>query len=680
MKRHILSIVSVFLLIILSLTSCEEMQGSTNLRLRFSTAGLERSTSREVISPEGQSLAITGFVVSGSGPNDNTFSVSTASTQVDINGLVIGTWDITVTGTNQQGTAIATGSASHHLTTNDNTVEVVLDQFIGSGFVNIGFSWGDPDFPDIDLELRLKPQDGVEQIITEGKIIHPTTASARYQATLPSGSYDLSFSLTSSGNRIAGGVFAIRVLDGYTSAKEITIIVDKQTPEATGLLITNGIAEPIEGSIQGISGSILPHQQVTALFQHSSGGGPGPITVDWYLDGVSLGSGNSIDFSTYSGSHRLDAVARTSSLGSVGSATHPFRASVESMDGVPVIVSDISHGDVDPSGTPYRIAGVTATAFLRDGRMLIASSAGLQLCEIREDRLLVLKNFTSAGGMSATSDPFPVANISDIIVDTLDNIIITTSRSSGTVVVYRYDAVAKTIVKIRAFESSVSAPWGTGVTNTAIDFGANRFHLVDPATRRLYHATYTGDEVSDLQHNSLAASPAASHVAIKGDGSRLVVACAENSSFQTYQISPATGGLNVAQDSNTNVGQTVGADQFIVWPVEGILHVNLADGLYLFGPPTAGGSSWGQGDRISTGATAIHGIVYSGMSDACWMLEGSTQRKVTKAELISGVPIIYTGDTSVGSFAATAISISPKGNFLAISGENRLMLMRISDN
>lgn len=680
MKRHILSYISVLAFIMFSLTSCEEMQGSTNLRLRFTTSGLERSIGREVISPDGQSLAITGYVVSGSGPNDNTFSVSTASSQVDINGLVIGTWEITVTGTNQQGTAIATGSVTHHLTTSDNTVEVVLDEFIGSGHVNIGFSWSDPDFPAIGLELRLKPQFGTDQIITEGKTVNAANASARYQATLPTGSYDLSFTLSSAGTRIAGGVVAIRILDGFTSAKEISIVVDKQTPEATGLLISSDIAEPVEGVIEGFEDPILPNQQVTAMFRHDSGGGAGTLTVDWYLDGVLLGSGNTIDFLTHSGSHRLDAMARTTCLGSVGSATLPFRASVEAMDGVPVIVSDISQGDVDPEGFPYRLSGVSATAFLRDGRVLVASAAGLQLCEIRDDRLVILNNFTSTPGFNATADPFPVDNISDILVDTLDNVVITTARSTGTVVCYRYDAAGKTIVKIGAFQSVEGVPWGSTITNTAVDLGSNRLHVVDPAKRKLHYATYTSESVGDLRSVSIAASPGANHIAVKPDGSHLVIACADSGSFQTYLVSQLADGISILLDTNTSVGQAVDAAWFATWPVGDILHVNLSDGLYLYGPPDGGGTVWQKGNKISTGISSIQGIAYDGTYGNCWMLEGPTQPEVSASVLVAGVPVSFTGSTSTGSFAATGISISPKGNFIAISGNDRLMLMRISDS
>lgn len=681
MKQYRLYILSLVLLTIFSFAACEEMQNSTTLRLRFSPSTLGRATGRDVISPEGQGLAITGYVVSGSGPNDNTFSVSTASSQVDINGLVIGTWDISVTGLNQQGTTIATGSVTHHLTTSENTVEVALDEFSGEGFLDIGFSWNDPNYPDIELDLRLKPQNEAEQVVTTGKSIHPSSATARYQTTLDTGSYDLSFTLRSGGTRIAGGVVAIRILDGFTSAKEITIIVDTQTPEATGLLINSAIVEPVDGTIQGLPDPVLPLQQVTAQYVHNRGGGASPLSVDWYLDGEHLGNGTSVDFSTHSGEHRLDAVARTQLLGSVGSATYPFRASVETLGGTPLMISDLSQGDVDSSLTPYRLNGVSAAAFLRDGRLLTASSTGLQLCEIVHDSPEVVRDFTSTGNPLNT-EPYPVIGVTDILVDTIDDIVITTARESGIVVVYRYNRLNDDLERIRTFAHATGAPWEGSVINAAIDQASNRLYLVDPAYRSLYHCSYTAQAVGDLAFNSIAASVDANHLALSADGTRLTIASlgGESATIQTFQVSEQLDGLQILLETNFSLGTTVPPDMLKAWPVQEVMHVNLSDGLYLFSPPTSG-QQWIQGNRFDTGTDTVRDIVYDASNNTCWTIEGPNTPNVRTWELIFGVPTTSSaGSTSTGTFVPTDICRSPAGDLLATCGGQRLMILRISDN
>jgi hypothetical protein len=637
-----------------------------------------------VISPPGQSLLISGYTVSGTGPNGNTFSVSTNSTQVDINGLIIGTWEIAVTGFNQQGTAMARGTASHHLTTSNNTVEVVLNEFIGEGSVNIGFDWIDPAYPNIALDLKLKAQGGVEETITEGKTLYPASASARYEAVLPTGSYDLAFILYSNGTRIAGGVVALRILDGYTSQEEITILVDQETPEATGLQISTDVVDPVLGTIQGIPATILPNTSVTATFSRGGGGGPGAVMVDWYLDGSHVASGNSIEFSTYTGPHRLDAIAKTEHLGSVGSETLPFRATVESQQGIPVIVSSVTDGELDAQQQPYWLTGITDTAFLRDGRLLIASGDGLQLCEIKKDRLVVLKNFTSTGvATSPQTDPYPTNGITDITIDTVDNIVCTTAQELGTVVLYNYDAAAKELHKIVALDTS-SNLWDGTISNVALNTSLKTLYVVDPVANILHFTTYGTEGLGGFKWFGLF-SPEIEvvdpqRITISSDGSRLGLACPANRTFHTYKLSidPITGNPKVFEELHTTVAANLASGPYDIRIVGNLLQLALEDGLQLYRFPDTG-SEWIQEQKISIDTTRVLDLAFDSTFANCWMLHGGSQPKVAKSTLINGVPIYDDGSMETGPFAALGISYSPKGNFLSLHGDNRLVLLRISD-
>ena len=684
MKNKLHFIIGMVFVAIITLTGCEETQGSATLRLRLTEDSGARATSREVISPPGQSLLISGYTVSGTGPNDNTFSVSTNSTQVDINGLVIGTWEINVTGFNQQGTAMARGTASHHLTSSDNTVEVVLNEFIGEGSVNIGFDWVDPAYPNIALDLKLKAQGGVEETITDGKTLFPASASARYEAVLPTGSYDLAFILYSNGTRIAGGVVALRILDGHTSEQEITILVDQETPEATGLQISTDVVDPVSGTILGLPATILPNTSVTATFSRGGGGGPGAVSVDWYLDGSHMASGNSIEFSTYTGPHRLDAIAKTGNLGSVGSETLPFRASVKSQQRIPVIVSSVNEGELDAQQQPYWLTGVTDTAFLRDGRLLVASADGLQLCEIRKDRLVVVKNFTSTGAAtSPQTDPYPTNGISDITIDTVDNIICTTARGLGTVVLYNYDASAKELHKIVALDTS-SSLWDGAIGNVALNTSLKTLYVVDPVANILHFTTYGTEGLGSFKWFGLFSSEIQvvdpQQVTVSSDGTRLGLACPTNRTFHTYKLSidPITGNPKVFEELHTTVAAGLASGPYDIRIVGNLLQLSLEDGLQLYRFPDTG-SEWIQEQKISIDTSRVIDLAFDSTFENCWILHGGPQPKVAKSTLFNGVPVYDDGSMDTGSFAASGISYSPKGNFLSLYGDNRLMLLRISD-
>ncbi|MDD2297442.1 MAG: hypothetical protein WCS59_05285 [Sphaerochaetaceae bacterium] len=680
MKKQIYCIVILVLIATFTFTACEETSGSTTLRLRLTT---KKQISR-VISPEGQGLSITGYTVSGNGPNGKTFSVSTHSTQVDITGLVIGAWEIEVKGYNQQGTLIAEGSASHHLTTKNNVVEVVLSDLAGTGTVNIGFSWGDPAYSNITFELKLKPQGEEETTITEGKTVYPSTASARYQATLPTGSYDLSFTLYSDGTKVAGGVEALRILQGCATEGEITIIVDKETPEATGLLISSNIVEPVEGVIQGVEATVLPNTPITATFTKTRGGGPKSVTIDWYLDGTHIASGNSLQFSTYTGAHRLDVVAQTELLGSVGSESKSFRASVESLQGTPFSVLAINDGDYDTNEQEYWLTGVTDIAFMRDGRLFIASSKGLQLCEIKQDSLLVINNFSSTSPeTSPLIDRYPTNGITDIVVDTIDDIVCTTARNLGTVVVYKYNASVADLEKIAVFDTT-SNLWGSSITNVDLDTGLNTLYVADSIANRLYYSTYTSESVGDFTSNKLfhldydVINP--TYLTVSSDGQRIAITCPTNNTFHTYKVTrSATLDPIIFPETNNIMAESSAGGPYMAKIVGNLLQVVMEDGIHLYSPPVSG-KYWIYEHKLSDDNSPVQNVCYDSSYSKGWVIHGGSQPHVAKVSLYNGCPTYDSGITATGIYQPTDIAYSPKGNFLSISGNDQLRLLRISDN
>jgi hypothetical protein len=683
MKKSSYIFIVLMALTIVIFVSCEESFGTTNLHLTFSS-DRGQSSSREVVSPVGQSLAITGYIVSGNGPNDKSFSITTNSSQADINGLVIGTWEINVIGINQQGTAIASGNKIHHLTTKSNNIEIILDELTGSGSVDVGFYWVDTNYPELDFSLVLKPQNGIEREVTEGLFINHQTASARFQATLETGSYDLIFSLTSGDENIAGGVVVLRILDGFTSSKEITLIVDKETRDASTFLIKNSVVEPVVGTIEGLSSTLLPMKRSTAHFSHTAGGGSGLLTVNWYLDGIAIGSGLSVDFIPHSGNHRLDAVASTPNIGSVGATTFPFRATVEPMDGVPVIVSNHTQGDKDQNNKLYNLNGVSATAFLKDGKLLVAATNSLQLCEIKKDRLVVLKTYTSSGSMPATSNPYPVEDISSIVVDNLDNLVITTSKTRAVVTLYKYDQDQQELVKVSALEKIHNAPWENNILDAQIDRINKRLYILDPNKSKMYYSSYGLSGIDDLNNITVSKCQQASSFSVTNDGSIIAIASSANRKLVTYNH---TFALDLPLNVRFNVyGETffdesqIDASNFAIWAVGPTIHINLNDGLYLLTPPTESATYWQQTNKITSKSGPASCITYDSLLANCWFVEGSSTPVITKSEMTSGIPMNPIGSTNLETFKPNYISYSPKGTFLALSGNNRLMLLRIADD
>lgn len=682
MKKFSIFTVGLAILTIVLLTGCEENANTTTLKLRFLPEESRSAITRDPVSPEGQGLSITSYIITGRGPNDKSFTITTSSAQAEINGLVIGSWQIDVVGMNQQETILATGSATHHLTTKDNAVEVFLDEYEGEGTVAIDFTWGDPEFSSVSLDLELRPQGGQQFDVIDGKTINTTNATARYEAALPTGSYDLIFTLYSSNIKIGGGVVALRILDGMTSSRTITIIVDKLTPEATGLKIVSRIADPVMGEIEGVSPDILPGVTESARFVRSGGGGSTPVTVDWYLDGSKIASGETAEFSTFTGSHRLDVVAQSDSLGSVGSETFPFRATVEPLKRVPHMVATVVDGETDMFNESYWLTGITDTAFLRDGSLLIASSQGLQVCQIFKDRLIV-------------KESFPATDITDMVVDTLDDIVCTTARSTGKVEFYQYNPTEYSLSKIASLKPNPDQQdyWTNDITNVVLDQMANRFYFVDYVADGgwpgcyMNFSSYGPDGVTEPRRriplqNLNSPIPKPERLIIDESGMKLAVSSPAVRSFYSFTINndPTTGMGIFPEATYSEEEENLQGPFDITYTGERIQSI-MEDGIYIHSH-SEGGSTWIKSGKARNGTDVVTAMVFDPIDKIGWTVHGGIAPSVYLLNLINDSVVYSLNENNPmdsGSFVASDISLSPKGNFLSISKTNELRLLRISD-
>lgn len=524
--------------------------------------------------------------------------------------------------------------------------------------------------------LKLKPQGEAEVDVSALVDLNEQTATARYYSYLATGSYDLIFNLLSDGEIIGGGVVVLRVLDGKTSSKEISLVIDKESSEATGFVIKSSVSEPVRGTIEGMSALILPNSNTTATFNYSGGGGIGSLSYRWFLDGEQLSSSSpSVTFKTFSGSHRLDVVVQSPNLGSVGGFSFPFRASVAGREGVPVTVSDISNGQRDPYNNVYKLDGIKTAAFLRDGRLLIASNSDLQLCEVKKDQLVVLKSYAQSS--------YPVGSISSIVVDTLDDIVVTTSKTTSTVAFYNYDKENCTLNLITVLNSQTDKLWNSAsILDAVIDPNANRVFIAstDPSKNKIYFANYNNSFVEPFSSANIASASGGENISINKEGTSLLITKKANSSIYTFAINnKIDGSITILNESSTQLTNTVTTDKFKGYQIGDFIHLNLDDGLYLFNPPNQSSPYWSKAQRISATNNAVYAFCYDSNLNSCWTIENPTERIIAKTNLFSAAPMGNVGSQSLPAINYEALSYSPKGDFLVAVGENRLLLLRIGD-
>ena len=685
MKTQRIFLFLCLLAVIFSTAGCKDEYATTTMRLQLSS---ELGRTVKTILPQNQSLDIYSYYIEGSGPNGKTFSVTTLSPQVMIEGLVLGTWTITATGQNAQGTDLVRGSATHQLTTTATRVDLFMDALPGTGNINITFSWAEPDFPNVGLNLYLTPQNGNAQAITSGITIDAATGTAVFTTSRPAGSYELRYELFSNNIKIAGGTEALRVIKDGSTTGTIDISLDKEVSVAPGLSITTLLTTPVEGTIQGIGASILPKTMVTATFNQVGGGGTTDVAVQWFLDGNAIASGKNAMFSTYTGNHRLDAVVRTDNPGSVGSVSWPFQASVLSNNGIPVVLSTVQDGDTDCAAKSYKLNHVSDAMFLRDGKLLVASQNSLQLCKIVHDELVVVRNFTDGGATSnPATEPYPVYGVTNIAIDILDDIVCTTAADSGILVFYHYDSETDNLEKIDYRVSDENTEqWWHRMSNPVIDNVNNLLYFFDSSEAYILYYAFTDTEATFIGASpieSLASTVPVTiptQLAISGNNEYLGLVCPQNGSFHLmyntltgYYIDP---GPTIIYDqfvaggsAAAFTGMTFNARDFYTFESTGLSHYITYDNA----------TTWEVDQTVEEPLNGVTAMVLDNTHARGWVVSAGANPGVSLLSFIGGVPT-HEGFISTGTLSGKDITISPMEDLLCVVGnDNNLMLLRISD-
>ncbi len=676
MKKKIITSFILITAMALLLFSCEEEVTTTSLRIRMTD---RISTSRDMYSPSGEGLDIYGYIIEGKGPNDQTLSLTTTSPQIDINGLMIGTWNIVVTGVNQQGTPMATGEATFQLSTQSNTVDITVDTLYGEGRVQFGLFWGPEVFNGISVEMVIRDVDGTERDVSASVTVSESTSSALFTDSLHAGVYEVQYSILSNSVVIAGGIDIVRILDNLVTVAEVTIEVQKLTPEATGLTITENLGSRIEGEIVGIESVESPMENYTATFS-PIGTPPSPYHVTWYLDGTQFETGESVTFSTHTGPHRLDAIARGTGVLTAGADTHNFRISVGDTKGVPALVASYEDPALGAGGEDLSLNSVSAGCFLLDGNLAVAGAGGVQVCRVDEDAVQVLNTYTS-NGQGYQNDPFPTSGITTLAVDSTDSMLFTSNSSTGVVVAYSYDELTGALTKIDAAGPS-DQPWGTNISNIVVDQVNDHLLFLDRDDDKMYAIHYASDGFTPTLSTPLgqyfAQIEDGEFISISDARDTLFVASPSNNTFHTYGLTYDYQGIPILSFKSNDLFSSALGTVSRGYIVAGKLHLLSDSGLHLFSyNPSL--LKWEHVERIGTSTLPMSEVMYDSTFSQGWVFEEDTDLRIHPFEVVLGVPMMKEGSTTLPSLTSLCATLSPKGNYMAVTGSSSLRLYRLND-
>jgi len=394
MKRK--SVIFVAFILVALLASCSENPGTTTMKLLLSTAS---GSNAKTLSPDDSSLMdVSKYVITGIGPNGKTFTKSSDSTSVSIEGLTIGEWTVTAKGLNSSNTEIVSGTLTFHLTATTSSQTIVLDTLIGTGTFSFTVDWTACDVADPRVEAFLKgpDMDGVYVALPVTQNDGAKTASM--SESLASGSYLLRVLLYDGTKQVVGLVEAVRISNGTVSEGNCTFLFNELGPNIS-LHIKDATGVPMKGtlSIANSPSEFVSNTEYTCNFTFSQ---PEKVnteglTIEWYYDGElkstsSLdSSGSSYSFTPTIGSHRIDAVVYNKKLGSTCSASYTMDVIPNGKKGELILVNANANGTLSVASDSM-IGAVSGDRFI-----VVTPSAGkMYVCTVSSGALNIAKEYS----------------------------------------------------------------------------------------------------------------------------------------------------------------------------------------------------------------------------------------------------------------------------------------------
>lgn len=501
---------------------------------------LEEKEGEKLLAPKEVSLEISRFTVNGSGPDGETFSVTSPTRSVSVSGLLIGSWNVTAEGLNEDGTRLASGKATVQLGPEPSPATIYLDKLEGSGTATIQITWDPNLITDPSFTLEVTNQNTG---VTRTQSLDTSTLPSGYvdfeTSTLEAGSYMLVGRLYAGGVQVSGFAEALRIVDGQSTSGSINLSLSKTTAIPAKFELVDKIGSPVQCSITGLASEMSTTQQVTAKLEPQPGS---EVSTTWYMDGSKVSEGLTCTFTPQRGNHRLDVMAQGSGKASLGSASFTFRGVVTGTRNVPVVVSEQTDGQNQVTAK----AGCHI-AFLSDGNLIVAGDGYLQVCKIINDELVPAMSYTTGN-----APLMPLKSVSDVAVDQSRNLVLIADNVNHALTVYQYHPDDATLSKVTQSDNLVYT--GTSedyvIRQTdRIEVDENRgvaFMGVIDQPQHVYAVAYHTEPVDGFPFRATAPLAGPFNTVTAKDGTVL------DGSFDGFDVT-ANGRLVIAWDNDSNL-------------------------------------------------------------------------------------------------------------------------------
>lgn len=194
------------LISLLLLNSCDMEMKAENTNPGNLIIVLDQNYCNRTLTPD-RNMNIAYYRISGSGPNNATFSVETTEATLIQQGLALGEWIILVEGLNSNDQVIANGTAIIEIFLNQTTEAVItLSLLAGFGSLEFDVSWSVADVTTPSIESELISTAGTSLSLT-ASTLSEVAGNAYYSVTnLEAGYYTLIVRLMDGNQLVIGSV------------------------------------------------------------------------------------------------------------------------------------------------------------------------------------------------------------------------------------------------------------------------------------------------------------------------------------------------------------------------------------------------------------------------------------------------------------------------------------------
>lgn len=500
--RKIMNVANALILIIVSmafLASCSENPGTTTMRLILSTD--VENGSRTLLPSDSTLLDVTKYTITGSGPNGKTFTKSTDDSSVSIEGLVIGTWSVSVKGLNREGTELVSGSSTFNLTATSGPQTVVLNTLVGTGTFSFVLDWSLCDVLNPGMEVFLTGPDMESDEVELLVEMNVGAKRATVSETLAAGSYKVRAILKDGGQQVAGLVEAVRISNGTSTTGTHTFHFSELGPTVL-TYFTDATGTPIKGTLaaSGNPETFVADQPYTFVFSFTEADkvDTDGLSIEWYFDGNQIGdcvpitrTGSTVEITPTHGVHRVDAVVYNKLRGSTGSAAYTFTVVPDGQAGEMALLNADAGSAVNPDASTI-ISPLPGNMFL----VATPDSARMYVCTVSSGSLQVLKTYDA-------SNFAWIGSTKHVFSDSWMDFIIMTDDYNGTenFTILKFNSNAKTVEQVAGMRYEGSVPtYGLPFTNfTAAAFNPEKGFIYLSDAGRLgydYYFTVSGSSIA----------------------------------------------------------------------------------------------------------------------------------------------------------------------------------------